>query len=336
MRERDLRQIACKDCKKRQRNELILIIAMLAGAGLFLGSAAMSHSFYLGCGVGLFFIALAYHVVNKFRKKHKKELDVIRQGILTEAEVVELREERNSDDQLKTMAVCEFTLPGGRKHRFKESTSSSMAGVLGLIRVGTRFPLFVDRNNPNHIHVVKPKLSGFNIQDLAQQPGIQGVDSPILDKYLQKPREIWDMPPDRNLARRGNLSLWIFYILMGIILAALVGGMVSSVYDNWRNNVRHDDIELPSGTYISLINTTKVYQYFPETNEWSYHLNEFGVTRTKNWRFDSKCREPLEISYTSWGHQDASDWPVLLIPESYRDRMDEFIKDGENTGTTPP
>ena len=46
------------------------------------------------------------------------------------------------------MAVYEFTLPGGRKWKVKEQLNGSQAGLLGLIEVGSRVPVFVDRDHP--------------------------------------------------------------------------------------------------------------------------------------------------------------------------------------------
>lgn len=92
--------------------------------------------------------------------------------------------------------------------------------------------------------------------------------------------------------------------------------------------------------YISSKGTTEVYQYYPETNEWSYYLDEFGVTRTKDWRYDSQCSEPLELQYDfsfAFGARpNEVNTPRLLIPESYRDRLDEFIKDKDDTDKTLP
>ena len=337
MRERDLRQTAYRDCKKAQRKEMVLIISLLSGMGLIFGFAMAQVSSYLGCGMGLLFIVLIGCFVRAFRKRHKKELGIISQGILTEAEVVELREEKEDpdDDRLRTMAVCEFSLPGGRKHRIKTPTTDTMAGVLGAIRVGIKFPVFVDQNHPDDFYPVKPKVTEQTFQEMGSS-AVQDMDSLIIEQYLQK--------QGKSLEKlgQGALSAYkesgrILKAIAAIFIIAVLGGTGFFMYDNWRDT-RHDPIDLPFGTFISLIGTTEVYQYFPETNEWSYYGDDFGVTRTKRWRFDSKCREPLEIGYTSlgFGHQDASCRPVLLIPESYRDRMDEFIKDEENTGTTSP
>ncbi len=337
MRERDLRQTAYRDCKKAQRKEMVLIISLLSGMGLIFGFAMAQVSSYLGCGMGLLFIVLIGCFVRAFRKRHKKELGIISQGILTEAEVVELREEKEEpdDDRLRTMAVCEFSLPGGRKHRIKTPTTDTMAGVLGAIRVGIKFPVFVDQNHPDDFYPVKPKVTEQTFQEMGSS-AVQDMDSLIIEQYLQK--------QGKSLEKlgQGALSAYkesgrILKAIAAIFIIAVLGGTGFFMYDNWLDT-RHDPIDLPFGTFISLIGTTEVYQYFPETNEWSYYGDDFGVTRTKRWRFDSKCREPLEIGYTSlgFGHQDASCRPVLLIPESYRDRMDEFIKDEENTGTTSP
>ena len=126
-----------------------MFFAIIAGAGILSGCAMIPVYFWLGCGLGLFLIALACYFARVIWMQHQTELHAVAQGILTEAEVVELKEEKDSDGKLTTMAVYEFALPGGAKHRFKESVSSSMAGILGLIRVGVKLPLFVDRNNPD-------------------------------------------------------------------------------------------------------------------------------------------------------------------------------------------
>ena len=122
---------------------------------------------------------------------------------------------------------------------------------------------------------------------------------------------------------------------MILIPFAILTGLISLL----TLNLRHDPIELPSGAYISSIGTTEVYQYFPETNEWSYYREDIGVSRTKDWRYDSQCRKPLELQYDftfAFGAQpDVNATPTLLIPESYRDRLDEFVK-GEDSKTILP
>lgn len=330
MRERDIRQAAYDDCKKGHRREIILIIVILSFTGLIAWFGITPVSFYLGCGLGIFFIALIYVFIHSFRKRHKKELDVITQGILTEAEVVELKEERDADDQLKTMAVYEVTLPGGRKHRVKESVTGTMAGCLGMIQVGTRLPIFIDQNNPDQFRIIKPKVTEQTFQDM---------DSSIIEPYLSRHGKNWDKPRSNELFRAYKKSGCILKAIAAIFIIGVFVSLVFIMYDNWRDT-RHDPIELPSGAYISSIGTTEVYQYFPETNEWSYYLEDFGVTRTKDWRFDSKCRKPLELQYdysfAQGGFSDTNDTPALLIPESYRERLDEFIKDGEDTGSTIP
>lgn len=66
--ERDLRQTAYNDCKKAQRWEMVLIIALLSGMGLVFGFAMAPVSPYLGCGIGLLFIVLIGCFVRAFRK----------------------------------------------------------------------------------------------------------------------------------------------------------------------------------------------------------------------------------------------------------------------------
>ncbi len=132
----------------------------------------------------------------------------------------------------------------------------------------------------------------------------------------------------------GQFSFF-FGSAIGIPFAILTGIIALLV-----PNMHHDPIELPFGAYISSKGTTEVYQYYPETNEWSYYLDEFGVTRTKDWRYDSQCSEPLELQYDfsfAFGaRSNEVNTPRLLIPESYRDRLDEFIKDKDDTDKTLP
>ena len=146
MKEENLRQEAYKECKKSQRKETVIVFAIIAVAGTLSGCAFIPVYFWFGCGLGLFLIALAGYFARVIWKQHQTELHAVAQGILTEAEVVELKEEKDSDGKLTTMAVYEFALPGGAKHRFKESVSSSMAGILGLVRVGARLPIFTIRS----------------------------------------------------------------------------------------------------------------------------------------------------------------------------------------------
>ncbi len=330
MRERDIRQAAYDDCKKGHRREIILIIVILSFASLIFWFGITPISFYLGCGMGLLFIAVMYVFVFSFRKRHKKELDVITQGILTEAEVVELKEELDSDDQMRTMAVYEVALPGGRKHRVKESVTSTMAGCLGIIRVGTRLPIFIDQNNPDQFRIIKPKVTEQTFQDM---------DSSIIEQYLSRHRKSLDKPRSNELFRAYKKSGCMLKAIAATFITVAFVSIGFFMYGNWRDT-RHDPIDLPSGAYISSIGTTEVYQYFPETNEWSYYLEDIGVTRTKEWRFDSKCRKLLELQYdysfAQGGFSDTNDTPALLIPESYRDRLDEFIKDGLDTSSTIP
>lgn len=338
MRETDIRRDAYNDCKKSQRKEMMLIIAILSGAGLIFALGMATVSSYASYGIALLFLTLIYIFIRAFRERHKKELEVIMRGILAEAEVVELREEKDPDsDRLITMAVYEFTLPGGRKHRIKESVTSTMAGVLGAIRVGTKATVFVDPNNPDIFYLVKPKVTEQTFQDMGS-PAVQDMDSVLRSQYLQKQRKGSGRQGSKELFHAYKKSQRAWKAIAATFLIGVFGGLLFMVYNNWRN-LRHDDIDLPSGTYISLIGPTEVYQYFPETNEWSYRDENFGAKRTKKWRYDSKCRKPLEIGYTSTSLENFSatgDRPVLLIPESYRDRLDEFIKDAKDTGTALP
>ena len=328
MKEEDLRQEAYKECKKSQRKETIIVFAIIAVAGTLSGCAFIPVYFWLGCGLGLFLIALACSFAHATWKRHQTELHAVAQGVLAEAEVVELKEEKDSDGKQTTMAVYEFALPGGSKHRFKESVSSSMAGILGLIRVGVKLPLFVDRNNPDIFYKMKHRLTEQSVPDM---------DDAVISQYLGKYGNSLDGLKPEQVVRGYKQSKWILGAFLGLIIAGAWGVIGFAVYTNWQNT-RHDKIELPIGVFISLIGPTEVYQYFPETKEWSYYADDFGVRRTARWRYDSKCRKPIQIGYTSisFTPQEAGDWPELLIPESYRSRLDEFAADKTDNNLTPP
>lgn len=328
MKEEDLRQEAYKECKKSQRKETVIVFAIIAVAGTLSGCAFIPVYFWFGCGLGLFLIALAGYFARVIWKQHQTELHAVAQGILTEAEVVELKEEKDSDGKLTTMAVYEFALPGGAKHRFKESVSSSMAGILGLVRVGARLPIFVDRNNPDIFYLMKHRLTEQSVPDM---------DDAVISQYLGKYGNSLDGLKPEQVVREYKQSKWILGAFLGFIIAGAWGVIGFAVYTNWQNT-RHDKIELPIGVFISLIGPTEVYQYFPETKEWSYYADDFGVRRTARWRYDSKCRKPIQIGYTSisFTPQEAGDWPELLIPESYRSRLDEFAADKTDNNLTPP
>ena len=118
---------------------------------LFSVCALIPINFWFGCGLGLFLNRSGLLLCPCYLEEGiRRSFTRFAQGILTEAEVVELKDEKDSDGKLTTMAVYEFALPGGSKQRFKESVSSSMAGILGAdTEVGVKLPLFVDRNNPD-------------------------------------------------------------------------------------------------------------------------------------------------------------------------------------------
>ena len=328
MKEKDLRKEAYCECKKSQRKETLIVFAIIAGIGILVGCAFIPVYVWFGCGLGLFLIAVACFFAHATWKRHQTELHAIAQGVLAEAEVMELKDEKDSDGKLATMAVYEFALPGGSKHRFKEPVSSSMAGIFGQIRVGVKFPIFFDRNNPDIFYLMKHRL----MQQLAPD-----MDDASISQYLGKYGKSLDGLQPEQVVRAYKQVKWILGAILGPIIAGALGVVGFAVYSNWQNT-RHDKIELPPGVIISLIGPTEVYHYFPETNEWSYFADDFGVTRTACWRYDSKCRKPIQIGYTSisFTPQEVGDWPELLIPESYRSRLDEFAAHKTDNNLTPP
>ena len=80
MKEEDLRQEAYKECKKSQRKETIIVFATIAVAGTLSGCAFIPVYFWLGCGLGLFLIALACSFAHATWKRHQTELHAVAQG----------------------------------------------------------------------------------------------------------------------------------------------------------------------------------------------------------------------------------------------------------------
>ena len=99
MKEEDLRQEAYKECKKSQQRETMMYFAIIAVTGTLIGFALVPVHFLLGCGLGLFLIALACYFARAIWKQHQTGLHAVAQGILAEAEVVGLKEEKDSDGQ---------------------------------------------------------------------------------------------------------------------------------------------------------------------------------------------------------------------------------------------
>ena len=100
MKEKDLRKEAYKESKKSQRKETVIVFAVIAGAGALFWCALIPINFWFGCGLGLFLIAVACFFAHATWKRHQTELHAVAQGILTEAEVVELKDEKDSDGKL--------------------------------------------------------------------------------------------------------------------------------------------------------------------------------------------------------------------------------------------
>lgn len=97
MKEKDLRKEVYKESKKSQRKETVIVFAVIAGAGALFWCALIPINFWFGCGLGLFLIAVACFFAHATWKRHQTELHAVAQGILTEAEVVELKDEKDSD-----------------------------------------------------------------------------------------------------------------------------------------------------------------------------------------------------------------------------------------------
>ena len=143
------------------------------------------------------------------------------------------------------------------------------------------------------------------------EQSVPDMDDAVISQYLGKYGNSLDGLKPEQVVRGYKQSKWILGAFLGFIIAGAWGVIGFAVYTNWQNT-RHDKIE--------------------------YYADDFGVRRTARWRYDSKCRKPIEIGYTSisFTPREMGDWPELLIPESYRNWLDEFAGNKGNIGPTPP
>ena len=156
----DIRKEAYRRILKR---ELCWWLVAIAGglllAGVFSGSGIVNlflHGFQgIGsCWAGIICLVvtgyIAYSLLGILREKRK----LIGHGIQAEAVVTAIQKETDAEKGKETLvAVYEFTLPGGKKRQIKEPIENSRVGHLGLIEVGSRVPIFVDRNNPDTFYL---------------------------------------------------------------------------------------------------------------------------------------------------------------------------------------
>ena len=89
---------------------------------------------------------IAYSLLGILREKRK----LIGHGIQAEAVVHGIQKEIDVEEGGEAfVAVYEFTLPRAVGNgRLRNSSTASQAGLLGLIEVGSRVPVFVDRDHP--------------------------------------------------------------------------------------------------------------------------------------------------------------------------------------------
>jgi len=149
---------------------LVAIAGGLLIAGAFSGSEIVNlfqHGFQgiRDCWVGIMYLLVAGYIVYSLLGILREKRKLIGHGIQAEAVVTAIQKETDAEKGKETLvAVYEFTLPGGKKRQIKEPIENSRAGHLGLIEVGSRVPIFVDRNNPDtfylYIQSYPPILSG--------------------------------------------------------------------------------------------------------------------------------------------------------------------------------
>ena len=96
-----------------------------------------------------------------------------------------------------------------------------------------------------------------------------------------------------------------------------------------------EEASLPYGWSISDKKHTEVSAYDPASNRWTYWSDKFNRNvSTAQWKYDTVCRKPIildckvSVSTMERGGTDntASRELMLLIPISYKQRLDEFMR----------
>lgn len=328
MTDRDIRQKSYSRCKKHFGRMILLCLLIVAFFGPVAYTAWDAISFgwiFMAC---IFAIAgwLFVYSLRLFRERR----DLVLFGLLFEAEVTDLKSKIDSNDGKEYLSefTCEITLPGGKKRSLKKE-ANGLSELLGLVKLGIKLPVFVDRRNPDVYFIETRLLSDdlFQHKD-ATLNHIQWLKDKGAD-LGNIPDMILYAPQKRSFRQR--LSWWFSWLAVGVIAAGFVGGVIYGLVLSVRSSldVRHEDIDLPAGWYISAVYKADVYEYSPETNKWSYtYDNMLSPSSTEHWRYDSKCRVPLRIEYTSLGNAfSAGTLPSLLVPQSYHNRLHEFVHD---------
>ena len=334
MNETDIRKEAYRRILKR---ELCWWLVAIAGglllAGVFSGSGIVNlflHGFQgIGsCWAGIICLVvtgyIAYSLLGILREKRK----LIGHGIQAEAVVTAIQKEIDVEEGGEAfVAVYEFTLPGGRKWKVKEQLNGSQAGLLGLIEVGSRVPVFVDRDHPYKFYLYthllvrqfyeEDKTFVNSLEKLKRQGTNVGNIGEAILRHQERGQRVF---------RSRRKWRWLPSAIVAFVMV-LVTAFGYIIYNRFEAYVLVSDLNLPPGFSYYNAYATELHEYLPGNNRWSYTDEDGYEDWTSSWRFTDKCKRPMFVVWGTQGLTHTRTTSMLMIPESYRDRLDEFIYD---------
>ena len=213
---------------------LVAIAGGLLIAGAFSGSEIVNlfqHGFQgiRDCWVGIMCLLVAGYIVYSLLGILREKRKLIGHGIQAEAVVTAIQKETDAEKGKETLvAVYEFTLPGGKKRQIKEPIENSRAGHLGLIEVGSRVPIFVDRNNPDTFYLyIYSLIRQFYREDKEFIGHIkklkrQGTDAKTIGQAMLKHQ-------DKRQRVLRNRREWRLGLLVLFAIVTAVGGLLGCV-----------------------------------------------------------------------------------------------------------
>ena len=330
----DIRKEAYRRILKR---ELCWWLVAIAGglllAGVFSGSGIVNlflHGFQgIGsCWAGIICLVvtgyIAYSLLGILREKRK----LIGHGIQAEAVVTAIQKEIDVEEGGEAfVAVYEFTLPGGRKWKVKEQLNGSQAGLLGLIEVGSRVPVFVDRDHPYKFYLYthllvrqfyeEDKTFVNSLEKLKRQGTNVGNIGEAILRHQERGQRVF---------RSRRKWRWLPSAIVAFVMV-LVTAFGYIIYNRFEAYVLVSDLNLPPGFSYYNAYATELHEYLPGNNRWSYTDEDGYEDWTSSWRFTDKCKRPMFVVWGTQGLTHTRTTSMLMIPESYRDRLDEFIYD---------
>ena len=302
MNDRDIRQKVYARYAKRQRRVLFFIGLLVTFVLWIFSNFLWAGVTFFASAVGISLGVLAICFIPTFRR-FRRERRLFGQGILTEAEVTDIHDEVDGDGDRKKVVEYRFTSSDNGVRTVRRSYYN-LDLMPGLLRVGSRVPVFIDRDNPGHYHIELYLLKQAYWREEKRR------------RAEQKTRKRW---------RPKAKSVLTFFIL-ALVAAFSWYVKVSLFHELLSNRLGLSEEERSKGMPFVVAESVDLLCYYPGTNEWKYDYGgSVSDITTDNWSFDAECRRPTR---KEWGTKTLTQWHAqvtLLIPEKYRERMDEYI-----------